>query len=114
MKSGMDPGGLGSGFGPVGLPQIFLEIATWIKLRELSLGYTLKGKIFSKTKLKSVYFGITARNLYLWTKDKDWHIDPESNLSGSSKGRGFTIFLTIPTTRSIIFSTRYYFFKSRK
>ncbi len=94
--------GLGSGFGPVGTQ--FFRDATWIKLRELSLGYTLKNKLISKTKIKSIYFGITGRNLYLWTKDKNWHIDPESNLSGSSKGRGLQYF-NHPTTKSIIFTT---------
>ncbi len=94
--------GLGSGFGPVGSQ--FFRDATWIKLREVSAGYTFKGKAFRITKIKSIYFGITGRNLYLWTKDKGWYIDPESNLSGSSKGRGLQYF-NHPTTKSIIFKT---------
>jgi len=40
----------------------------------------------------------------LWTKD-DWYIDPETNLSGSSKGRGLQYF-NHPTTKSFIFSTK--------
>ncbi len=92
---------LGGGFGPVGTQ--FFKDATWIKLRELTAGYTFKGKAFGMSKIKSVYFGITGRNLYLWTKD-NWSIDPESNLSGSSKGRGLQYF-NHPTTKSIIFRT---------
>jgi len=93
---------IGGGFGPVGTQ--FFRDATWIKLREVSAGYTFKGKAFGLTKLKSVYLGITGRNLYLWTKDKGWNIDPESNLSGSSRGRGLQYF-NHPTTKSFIFTT---------
>jgi len=94
--------GVGGGFGPVGTQ--FFRDATWIKLREVSAGYTFRGKLLDKTKIKSIYFGITGRNLYLWTKDKNWHIDPESNLSGSSRGRGLQYF-NHPTTKSVIFTT---------
>ena len=93
---------LGGGFGPVGTQ--FFKDATWIKLREVSMGYTLKADILKKARIKSIYFGITGRNLYLWTKDKGWYIDPESNLSGSSKGRGLQYF-NHPTTKSFIFTT---------
>ncbi len=94
--------GTGGGFGPVGTQ--FFKDATWMKLREVTLGYTLRADILKKAKIKSVYFGITGRNLYLWTKDKSWHIDPESNLSGSSKGRGLQYF-NHPTTKSFVFTT---------
>ncbi len=93
---------LGGGFGPVGSQ--FFKDATWIKLREVTAGYTLKANILGTKKIKSIYFGITGRNLLLWTKDKGWYIDPESNLSGSSKGRGLQYF-NHPTTKSIIFKT---------
>ena len=93
---------VGGGFGPVGTQ--FFRDATWIKLREITAGYTFKGKIFGTSKIKSINLGVTGRNLYLWTKDKGWYIDPESNLSGSSKGRGLQYF-NHPTTKSIIFKT---------
>ncbi len=92
----------GGGFGPVGTQ--FFRDATWIKLREVSAGYTFKGKSFGMSKIKTVYIGVTGRNLYLWTKDKNWNIDPESNLSGSSRGRGLQYF-NHPTTKSFIFTT---------
>ena len=94
---------IGGGFGPVGTQ--FFKDATWVKLREISLGYTLRADILKKAKIKSINFGITGRNLWLWTKDKSWHIDPESNLSGSSKGRGLQYF-NHPTTKSFLFSTK--------
>jgi len=93
---------VGGGFGPVGTQ--FFKDATWIKLREVTLGYTIKAEFLKKAKIKSIDFGVTGRNLYLWTKDKTWGIDPETNLSGSSKGRGLQYF-NHPTTKSILFST---------
>ena len=93
---------MGGGFGPVGTQ--FFKDATWAKLREVTLSYKVKADVLKKAKIKSIDFGITGRNLFLWTKDKTWGIDPESNLSGSSKGRGLQYF-NHPTTKSFIFST---------
>ncbi len=93
---------IGSGFGPVGTQ--FFKDATWVKLREVSLSYSLKADILKKAKIKSIDFGITGRNLWLWTKD-NWGMDPETNLSGSSKGRGLQYF-NHPTTKSFLFSTK--------
>jgi len=93
---------IGGGFGPVGIQ--FFKDATWVKLREVTLGYALNADILKKVKISSIEFGVTGRNLYLWTKD-DWGIDPETNLSGASKGRGLQYF-NHPTTKSIIFSTK--------
>ena len=93
---------LGGGFGPVGTQ--FFKDATWVKLREVSLGYTINADFLKKAKIKSIDFGVTGRNLFLWTKDKSWGMDPETNLSGSSKGRGLQYF-NHPTTKSLLFST---------
>ncbi len=95
--------GVGGGFGPVG--EQFFKDATWIKLREISLNYKLKSDVLKKAKISSISFGISGRNLYLWTKDKSWNIDPESNLSGASRGRGLQYF-NHPTTKSFVFTTR--------
>jgi len=90
---------LGGGFGPVGTQ--FFRDATWMKLRELAVDYTFNIK---DSFVKSVKVGVTGRNLYLWTKDKNWHIDPETNLTGPSKGRGLQYF-NHPTAKSILFNT---------
>jgi len=57
---------LGGGFGAVS--SHFIQKATWTRLRELSLSYSLRSDGFRKaTKLSSVDFSITGRNLYVWT-----------------------------------------------
>ena len=93
---------IGGGFGPVGTQ--FFKDATWAKLREISLSYSISPKFLQKVKVKSISFGLTGRNLFLWTKDKSWQIDPETNLSGASRGRGLQYF-NHPTTKSYVFTT---------
>src|SRR6218665_2644356 len=55
----------GSGFN-VNKP--FMESATWTRLRELTLSYSLNSKNFRQfSKLTSVTLAVTGRNLWLWT-----------------------------------------------
>ncbi len=95
-------GGLGSGFGPVGSQ--FVEDGTRTRLREVSIGYTLRGDKFrQKTKLNSIDFSITGRNLALWTNYTG--IDPETNLTGPTNGRGLDYFNN-PSTKSYFFTVK--------
>jgi outer membrane receptor protein involved in Fe transport len=93
---------IGGGFGPVA--EQFISDASWTRLRELSLSYVLRSEGFRKlTKLQSVEFSATGRNLLLWTPFVG--IDPETNLTGASNGRGLEYFNN-PSTRSFLFTLR--------
>ncbi|WP_342085620.1 SusC/RagA family TonB-linked outer membrane protein [Dyadobacter sp. OTU695] len=93
---------LGSGFGS--LKQQFVEDGSWTRLRQLSLSYRLDSDAFRKaTKLQSVEFSVTGRNLFLWTKVEG--IDPDTNLSGGPAGRNMDYFNT-PGTRSYLFTIK--------
>ena len=95
-------GNLGGGFGPVSSQ--FIEDGTRTRLREVSLGYTINGDGFKKkTRLQSIDLSLTGRNLALWTDYKG--IDPETNLTGPSNGRGLDYFNN-PSTRSYLFTVR--------
>ncbi len=95
-------GGLGGGFGPVASQ--FVEKGTRTRLRELSVSYLLTGPKFkTKTKLQSISFSVTGRNLVLWTSYTG--IDPETNLTGVTNGRGLDYFNN-PNTRSYLFSIK--------
>ncbi len=79
----------------------FVQDATWTRLREATLSYSLNSAGFrNATKLQSVSFSLTGRNLLLWTPYKG--IDPDTNLTGASNGRGLDYFQS-PNTRSILF-----------
>lgn len=91
---------LGGGFGTQA--EDFIESAEWTKLREVSLSYRLSSDGFRKlTKLASVDFTLTGRNLFLWTDFKG--NDPETNLTGPTNGRGLDYFNN-PATKSFVFS----------
>jgi hypothetical protein len=98
-------GGLGGGFGPVG--EQFVVDGSWTRLRELTLGYTLASEGFrNATKLSSIDFTLTGRNLLIWApSEKIIGVDPETNLTGPSNGRGLEYFNN-PGTKSFLFSIR--------
>ena len=87
----------GGGFGT--LDEQFIFDASWTRLREVSLGYTLPSELLSGIGFNSINIGLTGRNLVFWSQFPD--IDPDLNLTGASKGRGLEYF-TNPTTRSYI------------
>ncbi|NNE32158.1 MAG: SusC/RagA family TonB-linked outer membrane protein [Winogradskyella sp.] len=93
--------GNGGGFGDVGEP--FHEDASWTRLRELSLFYTIPADAIAKLGLTNAEIGITGRNLILWTDIEGF--DPDNNLTGASKGRGLEYFSN-PGTKSFITTIR--------
>ena len=94
----------GAGLGASAIREFFVGDATWTRLRELSLMYNLNGAKFKKiTKLSSIQFGLTGRNLFLWTPIVGF--DPEVNQAGVGNGFGIEYF-TNPSTRSILFSLK--------
>ena len=96
--------GLGNGFsGGPGEP--FIEHVSYTRLREVSLNYSItQDWLRNATKLNAVDVSVTGRNLYLWTHYTG--VDPETNLTGVSNGRGLDYFNN-PSTRSLIFSIKF-------
>ena len=94
--------GIGGGFGDNQAYNFSIADATWTRLRELSLSYSLRNDwIKNKTKLGSIVFTATGRNIFVW--DDIPGIDPEINQTGVSNGFGLDYF-TNPSTRSYLFS----------
>ena len=94
--------GIGGGFGDNQAYNFSLYDATFTRLREISLGYTLASEAFTeKTKLGSVTFSLSGRNIFLW--DNIPGVDPEINQTGVGNGLGLDYF-TNPSTRSFLFS----------
>lgn len=96
--------GRGAGFGDGVMNEFAVSDATWTRLREITLAYTLNNQWLNDvTKLSSVEFAVTGRNLFLWTDIQG--IDPEINQFGVSNGFGIDYF-TNPSTRSVLFSVK--------
>ncbi len=94
----------GGGFGSSPINELAIADASWVRLREISVGYSLSSEKFrSATKLSSIDFTLTGRNLALWTDVVG--VDPEINQSGVANGFGIDYF-TNPTTRSFVFSVK--------
>jgi len=93
---------IGGGLGFSKANDLFIDDATWTKLRNVSLGYTFdKVQITNKFAIKSLRLSVTGRDLFLWTKVKD--VDPETNNYGVSIVSGMNYFNN-PGTRSVLFN----------
>ena len=93
--------GLGSGFGPVASQ--FIEDGGFVKLREISVGYSLNGEWVDRLfGLSSIDLRVAGRNLKTWTKYTG--IDPETNLAGAEVGLRGVDYFNNPQTRSFVFT----------
>ena len=76
--------------------------ASYTKLREVSLGYSLPNKLMEKLPLNRVRFSLSGRNLVLWTDNP--HFDPETvGVSGGTLQPGIEN-MSYPSTRSFTFN----------
>ncbi len=82
----------------LGLAEDNIEDASWVRLREITLGYSLPEKILrGNNSFQSVNISAYGRNLYLKTKYQG--VDPETNLRGTSNALGWDYF-NLPNTKS--------------
>ena len=62
----------------------YLNDGTYVRLRNLQLGYSLPTAVASKLKLTSGFFYVRGTNLFTWVKDKNQPFDPEQGASSRS------------------------------
>ncbi|MEO5588534.1 MAG: hypothetical protein ABIS03_03020, partial [Gemmatimonadaceae bacterium] len=93
--------GDGSGFGSVA--RQFVEDASYVKLREISLSYTLDSPGLNRfLGLGSIDLRVAGRNLRTWSDYSG--VDPETNLAGAEAAvRGIDYFNN-PQSKSFVFS----------
>jgi len=77
--------------------------ASYIKFRELSVGYSLNKNLVDKTPFSNVTFSVVGRNLAILFKNTE-HFDPEMSL-GAGNAQGIETG-AYPTTRSIGFNLK--------
>ena len=84
----------------LGAHEQWLYDATTIRLREISLSWSLPKSLINKTPLGSVTLGLSGQNL--WHKapyfPEGTNYDPESSSGGVGKTRGFE-YMTGPQSR---------------
>lgn len=93
--------GIGGGLGFNKVNDLFIEDATWTKLRNVTLGYTLSPDLLKKIRLQSLRVSASGRDLFLWSDIIG--VDPETNNYGVSNAFGMNYFNN-PGTKSFLFS----------
>jgi TonB-linked SusC/RagA family outer membrane protein len=76
--------------------------ATFLKLREVTIGYTIPKTVFGNMPIQDVRVSLVGRNLALWTENP--HFDPETlSMSGGTLQPGIEN-MALPSSRSIGFN----------
>ena len=82
-----------------GIGENYVYDQTNVRLREISLSYTLPSSIMNKTFIRGASVGITGRNLLFFYNAME-NFDPETSYSVSNYSQGL-MYYTLPTTRSL-------------
>lgn len=80
------------------LNDFILQDASYIKLRNVQLSYSLPASLLNKVRLTGLTVYVSGQNLKTWTKF--YGLDPENTMSGNAYAPAIT---TIPTTKVINF-----------
>lgn len=83
---------------------MFMYDASFVKLRQLTLGYNFPRAWFSKTPIQNLSLSLVGRNLWVINKNID-NVDPESTYSTNAGAQGLEYF-AMPVTRSYGFNLR--------
>ena len=73
---------------------------SFVKLRELSISYTLPVKAIAKSPFNDISFSLTGRNLFIWTPKSNQYVDPEASSFGTGIDAGYGEFSTSPSLRN--------------
>lgn len=79
----------------------FIEDGSFMRIKNVTLGYNFDKKLLEKAKIKSVKVYASVQNLYTFTKYSG--MDPEVNYYGASNVVLGTDFFTYPQSRTIMF-----------
>jgi TonB-linked SusC/RagA family outer membrane protein len=93
--------GQGSGF--TGASEPYIESSQFVRLREITLSYTVNPKILQSSPVRDLGVYVTGRNL--WLKTPFSGIDPETSLLGADNGQGIDYF-NMPGTKALTFGFR--------
>lgn len=88
-------------YGSTGVGREGVMNASWVRLRELTIGMSLPSELLANSAFRNVDFYLSGRNL--WLKTPYQGIDPETSLFGASNAQGFDLF-NIANTRSYSFT----------
>jgi TonB-linked SusC/RagA family outer membrane protein len=107
LGQGVGPDGIDYGDGFYrrvhrGVSENFVQDASWVRLRSLTLSYSLPSNLFENLFIKNTSVSLTGNNLWLSTKFSGFDPENSSSPSGSNVD-GFAGF-TYPAVRSYLFT----------
>lgn len=76
---------------------------SFLKLREVSLSYTLPNKFVERYKIRDVRLSAVASNFLIWTPEDNQYVDPETTTFGNDLGARFGEFGANPTNQIYTF-----------
>lgn len=88
------------------IPELNVYDASFIKLRDVSIGYTIPRRLLANLPVTSATFSVVGRNLYTFHKNVP-NIDPESTYNNSN-GQGLE-YGSLPTRRHFGFNLNFKF-----
>jgi len=74
---------------------------TYVKLREVTLSYSLPKKWLAKTPITDAQLSLIGRNLLMWTSAKNNFVDPDQTNYGNDVTSNFGEFSSAPTVRNL-------------
>lgn len=89
-----------------GILESVIQDASYVKLRNISIGYTVKPAWLVKSPFKSANFSITGHNLWIHAPHFTGG-DPEVSSFGSSNGAQGIYSFSTPTSKSVDFSVKF-------
>jgi TonB-linked SusC/RagA family outer membrane protein len=88
-----------------GITESVIQDGTYLKLRNASIGYTIKPAALKKSPFKAISVSVTGRNLWIHAPHFTGG-DPEVSSFGSSNGSQGIYSFSVPTSRSIDFNLK--------
>lgn len=82
--------------------------ASYVKLREARLSYSLPSKWMSKTPFGAATISVFGNNLLIWTPSENQYSDPELSSNGAGNAQGFE-FGAAPSLRNYGFNLKFTF-----
>ncbi|MDR6566848.1 SusC/RagA family TonB-linked outer membrane protein [Chitinophaga ginsengisegetis] len=73
---------------------------TYLKLRDITLSYSLPSSAARKIAASNLMLTVFARNMFVWTPEGNTFIDPEVSNYGNDLNSEFGEFRSMPTTKS--------------
>jgi TonB-linked SusC/RagA family outer membrane protein len=79
---------------------------SFIKLREVAVSYEIPKKYIQRLPIGSITLNVAGKNLYLWTPEGQYYIDPEVSTFGTDLTSNFGEYSATPSVRSVSFGLK--------